>query len=607
MFMLSMSAQEFCDCPEIDFETEGICVLTDIDTTGLTLWAPDECHAACWYGEDYTVVECEDDWGWEDDCECPTADWESEGICVQVTEGDYDWTEWAPDECYAACWYEEYTIVDCDEIDWGWEDECDCPAEDWESEGICVEINLADIDTLGLGFDSLFVSWAPSECYAACWFGEYTLADCDEIDWGWEDECDCPAEDWENDGICIEVFYGNDTYQEWMPSECYAACWYEDFTVVECDDDWGWEDDCDCPEDGWNTDGICVEINLAELDSLDFELDSIFVTWVPNECYAACWYNDYTVVECEDDWGWEDDCDCPDEDWSSEGVCFEVGEGYIEWAPSECYAACWYDEYTLVDCDEIDWGGSDWDLECECEIDSDEGICIAYTYGVDTLVEWVPNECFADCWGFEDYAVVDCEDFWDWDNDWENDWENDWDGEFEGDLDCVIDVFESELTTLQSFILALGECGLFELTDCVLEAPIFETDEEFIDYLAENCPEWFGELMDESEGPSLFNQYEGAQSDQVTSTTEVIEELDVRLLSNPVVDQLDIQINTTEGMNLNMTLRTVTGRVINSKNIRLDQGSQVYSVNTVGMTGGTYLMTMASEEGVQTIRFVVAK
>ena len=552
--MANLSAQVECDCPEIDWESEGICVeIIDVefDSTSYVAWVPSECFAACWF-EDFTVADCEDDWGWEDD--------------------------------------------------WEWEDECECPEDDWNTEGICVEV-------IDLEYDSIaYTTWVPSECYAACWYGDYTIADCED-NWGWEDECDCPEEDWNSEGICVEVLdleYDSTAYTTWAPSECYAACWYGEYTVVDCEDNWGWEDECDCPEEDLYEEGICVEV-------IDIEFDSLaYTTWAPSECYAACWYGEYTVVDCEDNWGWEDECDCPEEDWNSEGICIEVIEseldtfGYISWAPSECYAACWYDTYTVVECEEWDdsQGGGlcDWELDCECELDSDEGICIAYVYEMDTLVEWVPNECFADCWGFENYAVVDCEDFWDWEEE---------DGGIEievyGDAECVLAILEEEITTFQAFLIGLHECEAIELDACVLGAPTFDTDEEFIDYLVANCPDWFGFIMDESEGPSLFKQFGETQSNGTTSTNNIIESLEVKLLGNPVYDQLDVQINATDALNLKMALRTVNGTTVKTDIITLNKGTQVYSVNTAELTGGTYLMTMVSEEGTQTIKFVVVK
>ena len=646
----NLSAQVECDCPESDWETEGICVEIAQDSLEFG-WAPNECWAACFYGEDYTVIPCDDiDWGWEDDCDCPEEDWELNGICVEVTEDGETWIDWAQSECYAACWYGDFTIVECED-DWGWEDECECPEDDWNTEGLCVEIIDLEFDTMA------YTTWVPSECYAACWFEDFTVVECDD-NWGWEDECDCPEEDWNSEGICIEIIdleFDSSAYSTWVPSECFAACWYESFTVVDCDDWAWWEDECDCPNSDWNTEGICVEIidlefdstayiswapsecyaacwyedyTLVDCDDADWEVeqfecdcpeedwnaegicidimdsDSTYMTWVPSECYAACWYEDYVLVECDWGWEWQDECDCPEQDWE-ESICIEFtfdNESYIEWVPSECYAACWYGDFTVVECEEWENPECDWDLECECEFDSEEGICIAYLVGQDTLTEWVPNECFATCWGFENYSIVDCEDLWDWNDEGEDDWL-----ELEGDSDCVLALLDGEVTTLQGFLIGLHECEAIVLDDCILLAPIFETDQEYIDYLTENCPDWFGFIMDESDGPSLFKQFGESQSAGTTSTNDLVESLEVKLLGNPVHDQLDVQINATDVLKLNVSLRSMTGSTIKTEKVTLSKGTQVYSVNTAEMAGGTYLMTMSSSQGTQTLKFVVAK
>ena len=479
------------------------------------------------------------------------------------------------------------------------QEECECDEPDYESEGICLEV-IEDGET--------YTAWAPDECHAACWYGdEFTIVECD--DWEWEDDCDCEEEDWESDGICIELIdteFDSIAFVTWVPSECYADCWYEDYTVVEdCDDGWGWEDDCDCPEEDWASDGICVEIT---------EGDVSYATWVPSECYAACWYEEYTVVEdCDNGWEWEDDCDCSEDDWNEEGICVEIAEGgesYVSWVPSECYAACWYgDEYTVVDCPEGgEYGECDWDLDCECEIDSEEGICIAYVWSdsifgiTDTLIEWVPNECFADCWGFVDYAVVDCEDAWDWEDE-----EGETDFEFEGDEECLIELFETEELTFQGFLYGLAECEFLELDECVLSAPIFDTDEEFIEYLVENCPEWFGFVMDESDGPSLFTSFGETQGNGQVSSTNEITGLQVKLLGNPVVDQVNVSINTAAAMDVQINVTSTTGMLIHNDNITLAKGEQVFQYNTTDLKGGVYNMTMSNNEGTQTIKFVVIR
>ena len=480
------------------------------------------------------------------------------------------------------------------------QDECDCPDTDWNTEGICIEVEQDGEAITG---------WVPDECYAECFFGEdYTLAECEE--WEWEDECECDETDWDNDGICVEVAADGESYITWAPDTCYAECWFgEDVTVVECDDNgWGWEDECECPEEDWNTEGICIEINYE---------GETFQEWVPSECYADCWFDEeYTVVECDDNgWGWEDECDCPEEDWNSEGICIDVvydDEVYSEWAPSVCYADCWYEDYAVVDCPEGGFGGGecDWDLDCDCEIDSEEGICIAYVYSdsifgiIDTLVEWVPNECFADCWGFTDYSVVDCESLWDWE-------EEDTDIiTIEGDAECLIELLESLETedfTFQSFLFGLAECDAIELDDCVLNAPIFDTDEEFIDYLVENCPEWFGLVMNESDGPSLFTRFQDSQDEAGVTSTIDIEGLQVALLGNPVVDQLNVSITSAAALNLQVVVTSTTGKVLNVENVRLGKGEQVYQLNTAQFSAGIYNMTIRNQNATQTIKFVVVK
>ncbi len=641
-FVINVQAQEDCDCPEPDIYSEGICLISTIDTSAL--WAPDECFAACWYGDEFEIIDCEDvDWGTGDEyeCDCPEEDWESEGFCIELMDPLLDtlgfdtlaFVTWVPSLCFADCWYADYDyeIAECEENDWEWEDECDCPEEDWELEGLCIELMDPSFDTLG--FDSLaFITWVPSLCFADCWYPDYDyeIAECEENDWEWEDECDCPEEDWESEGLCIELIdFSFDTLgfdslvlNAWVPSLCFADCWYEgyEYVVADCDNGWEWEDECDCPEEDLETEGICVEIFDFAFDTTGVDFDTLsFVTWVPSMCYAECWYegSDILLSDCDDGWEWEDECDCPEEDWESEGICIDLSNtgldslgfdldslDYVAWVPSECFASCWYgDDYTVVECPEYDDGGGfDWELECECELDSEEGICILYVTDIDSLIEWVPNECFADCWGFVDYEVVDCEDFWGWGEEDDNGTEIDFE-----DNECLTGLVESGITLLQEFLIGLHDCEILVLDECVLAAPMFASDEAFFEYLSENCPEWFGVIMDESDGPSLFEQFNETQGNTATSNENIIEGLHIKLLGNPVVDQLNIQIDATETMNLSMELRTITGTSVAYEYITVNKGAQVYTVGTSELAGGTYLMTMISDNGLETIKFMVAK
>jgi len=488
-----------CECEVSDFEGAGICIeITesyDGDTLTYEAWAPSECYADCWGYENYVVVECDTtgfewDYDWDNDwdnygCECEVSDFEGAGICIEITEsynGDtLTYESWVPSECYAACWgYENYVIVECDTTGFEWDNDwdndwdnygCECEVSDFEGAGICIEITESyNGDTL------TYESWAPSECYADCWgYENYVIVECDTTGFEWDNDwdndwdnygCECEVSDFEGAGICIEITesYNGDTltYEAWAPSECYADCWgYENYVIVECDTtgfEWDndWDNDwdnygCECEVSDFEGAGICIEITESyNGDTLTYE------AWAPSECYADCWgYENYVVVECDTtgfEWDndWDNDwdnygCECEVSDFEGAGICIEITESYDgdtltyeAWAPSECYADCWgYENYVVVECDttgfewDNDWD-NDWDnYGCECEVSDFEGagICIEITelYNGDTLTyeSWVPSECYADCWGYENYVIVECDTTgFEWDNDWDNDWDN---------------------------------------------------------------------------------------------------------------------------------------------------------------------------------------
>ena len=217
-----------------------------------------------------------------------------------------------------------------------------------------------------------------------------------------------------------------------MPSECYAACWgYTDYVLVDCDsiynDDWDWDDDwnddwddgCNCDESDLEGEGICIEVTLPDTLFTGTELDSLFgetltyQTWVPSECYAQCWgYTDYVIIDCDSiniggidglDLGgidfdsleifW-DDCDCMFfEDDEPVCVLTDTELGIICPFPNMCYAECaGYTEDDVVDCEEsIDFGCA------ECIDEEIDPVCVIDSTG---NVFPVPNQCFADCLGF---------------------------------------------------------------------------------------------------------------------------------------------------------------------------------------------------------------
>ena len=464
----------------------------------------------------------------------------------------------------------------------------DCECEIVEGEYVCAA------DSTG------FIFSVPNECFADC-FGLTVVdtATCENPwDVEWEEDCDCPEEDWQSEGICIEVTEGSDAWIEWVPSVCYADCWgYENYTVLDsCDNGWEWEDDCDCPEEDWEGEGICIELE---------EGGFTWIEWVPSVCYADCWgYENYTVLDsCDDGWEWEDDCDCPEEDWEGEGICIELEEGgftWVEWVPSACYADCWgYENYTVLDnCDDIGPGCEDWDWEndCDCEFPDDDGICISFVLEQDTLVEWVPSECFADCWGFTDYSVVDCDSAWSTES-------TDWDTEI--DAECLEAL--SEDFNLQEFLLALNDCEFITLTDCVLEAPTFNDDEAFIEYLTENCPEWFGLIMDGSGGPSLMTLYGETSVEASTSVSSLSNKVSLRVLENPTEGTFKVSIDMDAFANVQLSIVNTNGQLLYAESLNLNTGNQVVDLNLENAPSGVYFLQLRNQEINQTEKLIIQK
>jgi hypothetical protein len=576
---------------------EGFDPVCVIDSIGEVFSVPNNCYAEC-LGLEITDEECDDLGGGDDfpssDCDCEEEEWSGEGICLEIeTEGGIEFG-WAPSECYAACWYPdvEFVVVECDTVGWPGND-CDCPEEDWSGEGICLEI-----ETEG----ETEIAWAPSACFATCWYGDtYTIVDCEDDGPG--DDCECDESDLEGEGICIEITYADTISGEtivldgWAPSECYAACWYPDveFVVVECDTV-GWPgNDCDCPEEDWSGEGICLEIETE---------GETEIAWAPSACFATCWYGDtYTIVDCEDD-GPGDDCECDESDLEGEGICIEItyadtisGETIVldGWAPSECYAACWYPdvEFVVVECDTIIWPGNDCD--CPEEDWEGEGICVEVETEYGTESGWVPSECYVGCWyGDLEYTIVDCDYLWEW-----NDTTS-----YEIDS-CLILLEDGDFLTLQSFLLALAESCDLELPECILDAPIFDTDEEFILYLEENCPDVLGGLFsaEGEEGMSLFDRYSSGGG-LISSTDEALyDAVSLNILGNPVTEILRYQIVAEQATLAQVSITDMSGKTVKAQQLQLSAGTTTLELDMQHTSPSLYFLSVQTESGITNLKF----
>ena len=465
-----------CDC-EFSEDDEPVCVLTD-PVTGLVCPFPNLCFAECAGYTEADLVDggCDTGLGIDstfilfEDCDCPVSPFD-ELVCVEDSLGNV-----FPffNACLAECL--GFTVLDSTDcgLDWIWDDEwifgsdstdltwndCDCEINE-DDEPVCVLTDTATglicpfpnlcfaecagydstdvvacgtldtlcIECLDLEIDPVCVTDSsgiifpvPNACFADC-LGLIIVDENCGIDTTWNDGCDCDESAWDSEGICIsitEMTASGDSLSliEWVPSTCYADCWgYTNYTVVNCDSIWI-DDPCGCDPEDWNSEGVCIELieSTATGDTL------IYTEWVPSICYADCWgYENYTVVDCND-WTWND-CGCDPEAWNSPGICIEISEmtatgqvfTFVEWVPSACHADCWgYTNYTIVDCDSIWTGGGtdtllvDWN-DCDCEITGlDEMVCVLTDVATGEICPF-PNLCFAECAGYTVDDVVPCD------------------------------------------------------------------------------------------------------------------------------------------------------------------------------------------------------
>ncbi len=147
----------------------------------------------------------------------------------------------------------------------------------------------------------------------------------------------------------------------------------------------------------YNGDGVFVY--NADVD-IWFDLFSYTICEVgnPNNC------DDGTVIllvnQCSQ---------CNDE--PEEPVCATDFFGVVVVAlPNKCWANCLEMEITNdEECPEI-LELIEQELGCDCESTDYEPVCVTTPWGDKTFA----NSCFAECWGFDNYAQGDCEQNWDY-------------------------------------------------------------------------------------------------------------------------------------------------------------------------------------------------
>jgi Secretion system C-terminal sorting domain len=385
----------------------------------------------------------------------------------------------------------------------------------------------------------------PNECLAECW-GFTVVAD--SLCNAGGPDCICTQE---FAPVCVMDSLGN-IFQ--APNACYAACW--GVTVL--------------PDSLCNTGGpncICTQeyAPVCATDSLGNYYQA------PNACYAECW--GLTIVTdstlCDNPFT---DCECEVTDPQA-FVCAQDSLGNVFPVPNACFAECWGLTVVEGDCEITPWEG------CDCPIDENEPFVCA----VDSLGHpcYVPNACFAECWGLTIVGDSLCEVI---------DIEPEIDIEI---MNCLDSLELNENTTFQQALLLISEnCGL-ELPQCIVDAPIFDTDSAFFMYIFANCDD-FG-FNGNTEGSSVMNLYNMVQSNSLTSVKDLNKDVaGFELVNNPVSDCIQYKLNIKNASNPIVRLMDVNGAVVSTDVLQLSAGNHIITKDVSTLKSGMYFMSLSN-------------
>lgn len=373
-------------------------------------------------------------------------------------------------------------------------------------------------------------------------------------------DCGCTIE---IDPVCAQDSTGAYVL---MPNECLADCW--GYSIVPdslCDSTGG--GDCLCPQ---VYDPVCVSDGIGNY----FE--------VPNACYAECL--GFTVVTdttlCDIP---SSDCGCPTTD-PLEFVCAQDSLGNIYTVPNVCLAECWGLNVVDEDCGSNPWEG------CDCAIEEDEPFICA----VDSIGHacYVPNACFAECWGLTIVGDSLCSVI---DIDSEIDFEI---------IGCLDSLAIDENTTFQQALLLLStSCGL-ELPECILNAPIFETDSAFVMYIFENCDD-LG-FNGNSEGSNIMNLYNSLQANSLSAVKDLNDDVTgFEVLNNPVTQSIQFSVGLKNASNPIIRISDVNGTAVMTDTYQLNAGNHVITKDISTLRPGMYFMSLSNGNAKVTTRKIV--
>ena len=236
--------------------------------------------------------------------------------------------------------------------------------------------------------------------------------------------CECTEE---YNPVCVEISDpSGETFTVTYPNACYAECdgFTEDDFLESCEGDYNCPGGTECfslnfPITIITDDGETITVDSQEeLDSALYDayyFDFVYPFTVTLEDGTVETINSPEDIQailedCFGDIGGNDCVEC--EDAGDQPVCIEItspsGETEIIVFPNMCYALCeGFSQDDVVEC------GDDTNPDdcIECENEPIDPVCIEYvTASGETVIEIFPNMCFAECVGFSEDDVVECED-----------------------------------------------------------------------------------------------------------------------------------------------------------------------------------------------------
>lgn len=328
--------------------------------------------------------------------------------------------------------------------------------------------------------------------------------------------------------------------------------------------DWSEEDEL-----AWWTDAYSECIGDQTFDNLD----SLFEYLDENDCYGDdSWGGEWTE---EDEMAWLADvyAECIGDQVFTD---LEAMHQYLE--DNDCY------EYSDWDCGEFEWS------------EEDEMALLA-----DEFAECLGDQTFADLEEMYTYIFDNCEDG------------ND-NGtvvvDIEGNIDAAcLAGLEQGFTTFQEMILffdsTCGDVFAIELPDCFLTAPIFDNDNDFFQYLEDNCSDVFeddgegGQLMSDEDMGSLIAQYNLAGANAAANNDEqgalgieAINGLNMSMFPNPATDF--VQLNITEDLIQDVQLFDIKG---SSVSLLTNLNNASVTIDLEELNVGTYYVRVSTENG----------